>query len=374
MPSINNDGPSREYARAAAVVDELIKSGWHPDRIIEVAVPMLRDHPDYPESAIHDWIWGDYEVYLELGQTRNKQRPIASEIKRYIEGREGDLYLAEIYEALQIINPQDKAAAQMALSRLAAKNGPLEKSGKGHFRVRADDCAIIDIFDPDQAELNIKYPLGIHEFFITRPKNIIVVAGESDAGKSAFVMNFAALNKDSYPVSYFSSEMGNTELKARLIKYNRGTEFWRNVDFRERSRDFADVIRPDSINIIDFLEIHEDFYLIGKYIKDIFDKLNKGIAIIALQKDEGRDLGRGRGLSIEKARLYLTMEKNNRTKIVKCKNWRDDMYNPNGLCCRWKLAAGIRFLPEKNSNGSVKWIKEGEPDATTQNRAKTYNP
>ena len=50
---------------------------------------------------------------------------------------------------------------------------------------------------------------------------------------------------------------------------NKGMDFWKNVDFRERSGDFADVIRPDSINIIYFLEINDKFYSVAKLIKDI---------------------------------------------------------------------------------------------------------
>ena len=96
------------------------------------------------------------------------------------------------------------------------------------------------------------------------------------------------------PIRYFTSEMGPAELKSRLAYFDdTSTAEWKGVHFYERTHDFAAVIDPDGLNIIDFLEVTEDFFLVGRFIRDIFDKLNKGVAIIAIQKDYGRELGRG---------------------------------------------------------------------------------
>ena len=181
------------------------------------------------------------------------------------------------------------------------------------------------------------------------PKNIIVVAGESNAGKSAFLLNIAAKNMIDHKVFYFSSEMGGAELKERLQNFNEKMPFkmWEHCTFIERANDFDIAIRPDDINIIDFLEIHDEFYKIGGFIKKIFDKLNKGIAVIAIQKNKGRDDGLGGARSIEKARLYLSMRPG-AIKIVKAKNWVSGLINPNGLEKQFKLAKGMIFSDASN--------------------------
>jgi len=91
------------------------------------------------------------------------------------------------------------------------------------------------------------------------------------------------------------------------------------------------------------------------FIKDIYDRLNKGVCIIALQKNPDKDFGLGGQRSIEKSRLYLAMDPG-KIKIVKAKNWRTHE-NPNGLKTDFKLLGGCKFV--NNQNGSdFKWIKD----------------
>jgi hypothetical protein len=105
------------------------------------------------------------------------------------------------------------------------------------------------------------------------------------------------------------------------------------------------------LNIIDFLEIHDEFYKVGALIKDIFDKLSTGLAVIAIQKNRGRDEGLGGQRSLEKPRLYMAMEPG-KLKIVKAKNWLNSTMNPNGMCMEFKLAKGCYF------KGTGTWKRE----------------
>jgi hypothetical protein len=139
--------------------------------------------------------------------------------------------------------------------------------------------------------------------------------------------------------------MGGAELKERLQNFDFPLENWRNVKFIERATDFSTAIRPDGLNIIDFLEIHDEFYKVGALIKDMFDKLNTGLAVIAIQKNKGRDEGLGGQRSLEKARLYMAMEPG-KLKIVKAKNWVNAMVNPNNMMQEFRLAKGCYFKGE----------------------------
>lgn len=291
------------------------------------------------------------KIESAMKRAERRERNLSAEIREWITLQEGYFNTTNILQTLQLTTREEKKNLTVILTRLNHE-GIIEKYGerRGQYRtVQKLEENIIDLTSADTTCLNIKFPLGIHDLVKIMPKNIIIIAGESNAGKTAFLLNTAAKNMLDHPVFYFSSEMGGAELKERLQNYQEYVPFdlWKHCTFIERANDFDVAIRPDAINIIDFLEIHDEFYKIGGYIKKIFDKLNKGIAIIAIQKNKGRDDGLGGARSIEKARLYLSMAPGT-IKIVKAKNWVSSMVNPNGLQLDYKLAKGMVFKADSN--------------------------
>lgn len=279
-----------------------------------------------------------------LKRIERKQRPLAEEIREWVKTTQGYFLTTDIHAELRITTPEDKKACYSTLLRMC-ESGEIEKHGdkRGCFRVVDNSCEEIDFLNITGVPLDIRLPFAVESLVKVLPKNIIVIAGEPNAGKTAYLLNVAEMNMERYEVWYFSSEMGALELQDRLQKFDKPLKSWK-VNFRERSSNFADVIRPDAINIIDFLEVHDEFYKVGLYIKEIYDKLNKGIAIIAIQKNKGADYGLGGGRGLEKARLYLSMEPG-KIRIVKGKNWASQE-NPNGLEIQFKLIAGCRFKEE----------------------------
>jgi hypothetical protein len=199
----------------------------------------------------------------------------------------------------------------------------------------------ITIPEEDIKPMNLKFPLGIESLTNLYNGNIAVIAGTSNAGKTAFCLNFAKLNMDKYKVVYQSSEMDGQELKIKLNGFGISMDIFRDkIEWIKKGSDWWDVINPDAINIIDFMEIYDNFYEVGGWIKKIFDKLSTGICLIALQKrDSKTDDGRGGAITREKARLYLSMDYG-RLKIVKAKHWAGGS-NPNGLYCPFELEKGI---------------------------------
>jgi hypothetical protein len=149
--------------------------------------------------------------------------------------------------------------------------------------------------------------------------------------------------------------MGDTEFRKRL-------ELFEDVplsswSFRayHRASNFADLVTSErKIFIVDFLEVTTDFWKVAQYIQEIHKKMKEGICIIALQKAEAKDTGRGGDFSKEKARLYLSLDylhdqKVNRIKITDAKAWRTDR-NPRGMCRNYKLIKGSRFIPVTDWN------------------------
>jgi len=183
---------------------------------------------------------------------------------------------------------------------------------------------------------------------------VIVFAGTPNAGKSALIYNTIKENRHKEWDQYlFNSESGAGELRKRLDKFpDMSIDMW---DFKayQRSENFHQVIKPgpNSINYIDFLEVHTDFFAIGGLIKQIHDKLDGGIAIIGLQKNPGSETGLGGYRMLEVTRLAIALEFG-KVKIIKAKNFRDPADNPNGKYRNFKLVDGYNLITNEA------WYKE----------------
>ena len=81
---------------------------------------------------------------------------------------------------------------------------------------------------------------------------------------------------------------------------------------------------------------------LGEMIKDIHDKLDGAIAIIALQKNPNSTVGLGGFRTLEKPRLALAVDAGI-LRIEKAKNWKT-LENPNGMEKPFKLVQGIKLI------------------------------
>ncbi|MDC0336270.1 hypothetical protein OAN24_05190 [Pseudodesulfovibrio sp.] len=271
---------------------------------------------------------------------------ISAMVDEFIEQSSGMFTASELCQWCGLTTREQRNAVSSSLRRRKEKN-KIERVGSrsGQWRRIESECAPIDFLSASENPIDIRFPFGLHTLVQMMPGNIAIVAGEPDAGKTAFMLNVVKQNMDHMDVHYFNSEMGPQELRKRLGKFSFPLEAWK-FNAWERTTDFHDAILSGEgkLNVIDFLEVSEDFYKVGGMIKAIHDNLDGGIAVIALQKNRGTDLGLGGGRSLEKPRLYLSMEPG-KVRIVKGKNWATDR-NPNGLEMRFKIVNGCELLPQ----------------------------
>ena len=163
-------------------------------------------------------------------------------------------------------------------------------------------------------------------------------------------------------IIYFTSEdPQGYEFKARLKNVGMDFDLLRksNFEMKARAENFAEVIEPDSINIIDFLEIYKDFYLMGEILRNIFARLNKGIAVIAIQKDKNKDYGRGGVMVMEKPRLVVSLKSDfpygQKAVIEKAKMFKGEK-NPYNQRRNYHIVNGIDIVPTGEWN-------DGEEDS-----------
>ncbi len=268
---------------------------------------------------------------------------ITAKVQELISTSTGLIMTSDVHYELNLTSRDLKKQANEAIRRLA-ESGKLTPCGdkRGCYRI-VEESEEIDWKSADiENTYPIKWPFEIEKYVTIYPGNIIVLAGEKNAGKTALLHNLIKLNQDSHKIIYFNSESGKEEMKLRLSKHEDiSLEAWHFKTFA-RSTNFPEAVHPDRLNIIDYYELTDNFYQIGGEIRKIHDRLRKGICVIALQKKVGAETGRGGDFSREKSRLYMTMG-GGKLKILDAKIWAGDE-NPNGMVFTYKLIGGWKFL------------------------------
>lgn len=230
---------------------------------------------------------------------------------------------------------------------LLARNGFIEREGtrRGCYRKIKSDLKEMDFINANEEPVDIWLPFDISDLVEIYDGNLIIFAGAKDSGKTCLSLNIIKENRNRTNVHYFNSEMGAGELKKRLSVFpDIALDQW-NFHAYERAGDFEDVVFPGvgNLNIIDFLEIHDEFYKVGQTLKAIHDRLNGAIAIVCLQKNPGQDTGLGGWRSMEVTRLALALDYE-RVKITVGKNRRDPAKNPRGLIKNFQIRGGYQII------------------------------
>ena len=309
-------------------------------------------NPPFPEKEIKAKI----ESALSRESTRNKN--IMADVRDFILSTSGHILSTNVHKCLQMSTRKEMKAVSTALKRLCDE-GLIEKTDRaGEFRTVDQDCHPMDWINSDERYIDLWLPLGLGDICGVLPGNILVFAGAKDSGKTAFTLNIAKENRYKYKVHYFNSEMGPSEFKMRVNKFpDVSIDQWKDVCVYERNYNFHDVIKTGEgfLNIIDFLEAPDEVWKIGGWIKKIHSKLNGALAIIAIQKKIGQDLGRGAEFSMEKARLYVSLDYG-KAKIISCKNFRPEspIGNPRGYQCNFKLIDGCKIKKDSPWTHQVK--------------------
>ncbi|MCX5831171.1 MAG: bifunctional DNA primase/polymerase [Deltaproteobacteria bacterium] len=329
-----------------SIANALVR-GNLPEKIIKQALDIIASNckPPFPSSEAEE------KIRSAMVRAERRDRTLSTDVREWVLSTSGTFLSTDVYQCLQLSTRDEKKNVSIILKRMCDE-GEIERSGNknGQFRRLDNEIEPLDWKNADISPLPLRWPFGIEHLVSVYPGNIAVIAGAPNAGKTSFILNFIKLNQQNHAVHLFSSEGGPEELNMRISKFDLPLSDW-TFKAWDRSGDFADVIRPDAINVVDYLELHDDFFKVGGMLKAISDRLKNGFCLIALQKNSGRDEGLGGARGLEKPRLYLAMD-NGRLKIVKGKSWANRVNNPNGQSINFKLADGCKFITES------KWTRE----------------
>lgn len=215
---------------------------------------------------------------------------------------------------------------------------------RGRYRKRETELIEMDFKNCDAVPVDIWLPFDLSDLVEIYPGNMIMIAGVKSSGKTGTLLNIIDQNQNNWDIDYFNSEMGEQELRRRLDLFPYKTiDMWNFKAYR-RASNFGDAIQggTNKLVIIDFLEVHDEFYAVGRELKAIHDNLNGAICVVAIQKNPGCDVGLGGWRSAEVSRLYLSIDRG-RVKITDAKNFRNSKENPNGKIRRFSIKSGCQI-------------------------------
>jgi hypothetical protein len=173
----------------------------------------------------------------------------------------------------------------------------------------------------------------------------IICAGDTGTGKTALMLHTIKLN-DAKNLFVFVSEMGEQELEARLSPF--GPYDWK-ATFIPREENFADIIRANAFNFVDWLAIEGDFWQIRQEIKAMRDKVDGGLLAINIQKgDSSKKYGEGGRFSAHYAHLYIVLDRTSvegifRATIQKATFPVNPDDHPRGKSCTFSINRGCNL-------------------------------
>lgn len=301
------------------VANILTKGGMPENEIAQMLEYLIISWGEQPDAK-----WINEKIQSALKRKSRKSGDVTKAIEKWVSVTDGYFSVTDCRQALQTVTDRrqalqtvtdcDQTAFRVILHRLA-KRGVIEKHGSkdGVYRRIDNEIEFMDFANADIANhTDLFLPLGLHIKTKIFPKGVIVVAGVSGTGKTLFCFNTIAENMGRFPIFYFNSEMGPEALKEKLSHFPISINEWNqhmkvvdNWDFNN----IADKIQPDAFNVVDYLEPEgEKAFNIHGVISAIIKRLNKGTALITIQKKPAATMGTGGIYSIKAATLAIALD------------------------------------------------------------------
>lgn len=250
----------------------------------------------------------------------------------WVRSATGEFSSTSLAKDLSITDPEtrDRIMSDLVTLKLCEATGRKALM----FRPISTEAPPIDWQHAKEDYFPIALPLGIGEYAGINPRALVLVAGETNGGKSYFSMLMAHANLKQNggahdTIHFWNSETTPMAIKANATRIDRTTDAWKGLVVRDRAEDFHQVIDPNGLNIIDYLQIEDDFYLVGKKLKAIFDALQTGVCVVFMQKNKGAAYAIGGAFTLHKPVLALSLNETHGTNVCKIDKLKCPLMYPN---------------------------------------------
>ncbi|HZV47857.1 MAG TPA: bifunctional DNA primase/polymerase [Thermodesulfovibrionales bacterium] len=319
-------GKGLHMKEARATIKSGIESGMQSPR---TAPGKSEDYFDFSNQSnqsnqvVSEVITGNQEVIksnqkvIKNSQETDHKRPfnLHALIGEWIRNSTGSFTTEQIDREFCLSTRPEKTNRSKSLQVYKDKNIIIkDKRIKGKWHVLDSTIEWVDLNKADDTPFNVVLPFDLHKLISIPTKSIILLAGTSNAGKTTFILEILKLNiRQEYEKIYLMSEMGDGMYKRRVSKFTQSISDWQaNIKAASRSYDFEGVIQhhnQNGLTCIDFLEeVDGEYFKIPTSIRNIYDALKTGVAVIAIQKKSQSQYGKGGEATREKPVLYMTLD------------------------------------------------------------------
>jgi hypothetical protein len=280
---------------------------------------------------------------------------IAQAVREWVLVTPGYFLVTDCYKELELVTSSDKNTARVALKRMVEDGTIRRTENRGVYEVINKEFQDLDWQNAsDLDELEIRWPLNLENKAIIYPGNLVLISGETNVGKTAFMIALAYMNKDKHDIYYWASsdESDESTLKMRIDKLEDPGADWSRFHARKRAHKFCDVIEPDAVNLIDYISPYEKPWMIAKDLEEIAEKIRSGVVIAAIQKDPKKERGVGGEFTQFKPAFAFNLirgdiktGKPHTLEPTKIKNARyPDLYKECNSPIKFKLYNGCQFF------------------------------
>lgn len=159
---------------------------------------------------------------------------------------------------------------------------------------------------------------GIDDMVEVFAGDLILITGDTNYGKTSIALSIMGENLDLLPTILMGSEYtadnrkASPKFKRRMRRMNWVN--WKNGDGKRRfellpvGADYEDYIEADHHNVIDWISLPGEYYLIDRVMKAIKDRTGVGVATLVLQKNKGQEFAEGGQRSERYADVVLKID------------------------------------------------------------------
>jgi hypothetical protein len=262
-----------------------------------------------------------------------------TDILDWVMSTTGVFRLADIKTQLNI-DPTDYPKLRVSIGRLCV-DGVIVSLGRndGTYR-KVDKTATAQPFwkVADNGDFPLIHPYGVDDKtnfgfesrFTFKKGMAYIIGGNSNSGKSSFVLNILWNNMDKYHIKYFTNEPSYYTFNERISRMDWNTPFKKEnpesitdckFEWIPRKENYEDAIYGADIYIIDWVNMVEEIWKVGALIDKLKTKAYEtggGLVIVVLQKDKEKTQAVGGQWTLHFADFGVVLDYGRLT-VNKCK-------------------------------------------------------
>lgn len=210
-----------------------------------------------------------------------------------------------------------------------AEQGIVKSNSRGEYKVIIPIEPIEWSLDGNDQEgvLDFHFPrsyiddttFGLEDLIEIFSGDMILITGQSNYGKSCLALSILGENVDLLPCILMGTELTTSKLEIthKLKRRLRRMEWARWIDDKGKPKfdilpvgvDYEEYIRRDYLNVIDWISLPGEYYLIDSVTKTMKDRVGKGILVPVIQKNKEAEFGEGGERTIRYADVELKIDR-----------------------------------------------------------------